>query len=510
MEDSAAALANETAEDLDCPDYSDESERAVAVFSFWCEGVALCVFAVLGLIGNTVSGLILSGKSMRNSFNLLLIALAVYDNTYLFCSVLESFRKRFGLDTDAHIILFPYFLYPLHMIAMTGSILMTVAIALERYVAVHYPINYSQAMNDVGALRGRMMKYLVPVVTLSILMNVTKFFEIELTFAEIGDGGGGNDTFSVSADNDSSLSGDGGENDTYSGEYEPRLKITDFRMDPIYSIYFNWFRFISIGVIPFALLVYFNLTIYTDIRQRRLRKLATVRQQQPQPSVANPNTVVGIQVEMTPMLAAAADQQNGAAKANDAEAVDDEEEEEEEEGEQNKAAAENKPIKVKVTKASAAAEVKPPPPPPIQKVQVTANDARRRIESNLAAIMMGYVLVFLVCHSPRLLLNIHELAIIREGVVQSWEGNNSPFSPLFNYEYLLNRLWQVFSLAQHSAFPCHLSRIDSSSTSVRLQLDSTVLPAGGTKNLMPALQLAICDCFLSWACLVPFYLPYFH
>ena len=46
---------------------------------------------------------------------------------------------------------------------------------------------------------------------------------------------------------------------------------------------------------------------------------------------------------------------------------------------------------------------------------VTANDAaRRRVESNLAAIMMGYVLVFLICHAPRLLLNIHELANIRE------------------------------------------------------------------------------------------------
>jgi hypothetical protein len=35
------------------------------------------------------------------------------------------------------------------------------------------------------------------------------------------------------------------------------------------------------------------------------------------------------------------------------------------------------------------------------------------MESNLAAIMMGYVLVFLICHLPRLLLNIHELATIR-------------------------------------------------------------------------------------------------
>ena len=31
----------------------------------------------------------------------------------------------------------------------------------------------------------------------------------------------------------------------------------------------------------------------------------------------------------------------------------------------------------------------------------------------LAFIMMGYVMVFLICHSPRLLLNIYELAAIR-------------------------------------------------------------------------------------------------
>ena len=37
---------------------------------------------------------------MRNSFNILLIALALFDNTYLVGSILESFRKRFQLYTD--------------------------------------------------------------------------------------------------------------------------------------------------------------------------------------------------------------------------------------------------------------------------------------------------------------------------------------------------------------------------------------------------------------------------
>ena len=37
-----------------------------------------------------------------------------------------------------------------------------------------------QAMNDSRELRRRLMKYLFPVVALSIAMNVTKFLEIEL------------------------------------------------------------------------------------------------------------------------------------------------------------------------------------------------------------------------------------------------------------------------------------------------------------------------------------------
>ena len=81
---------------------------------------------------------------MRNSFNLLLIALICMDSCFLIGSILESFRRGFVMATDVHTFLFPYFLYPCLSIAVTGSIFMTVAIAFERYWAVHYPIDYSQ------------------------------------------------------------------------------------------------------------------------------------------------------------------------------------------------------------------------------------------------------------------------------------------------------------------------------------------------------------------------------
>ena len=113
------------------------------------------------------------------------------------------------MATNAHIILFPYFLYPGQSLAMTGSIFIIVAIALERYVyffvhkcmkndvistgcmknkwhffsllcryiAVHNPIDYKQCLNDSNAMKKRVAKYLLPVIFGSILFNIPKFFE---------------------------------------------------------------------------------------------------------------------------------------------------------------------------------------------------------------------------------------------------------------------------------------------------------------------------------------------
>ena len=72
---------------------------------------------------------------MRNSFNLLLVALACFDNVYLLGGVLEAVHRSFGVESEAHVVLFPYLLYPVHAIGMTGSVLLTVAIALERWVS---------------------------------------------------------------------------------------------------------------------------------------------------------------------------------------------------------------------------------------------------------------------------------------------------------------------------------------------------------------------------------------
>ena len=48
---------------------------------------------------------------------------------------------------------------------------------LYRFAAVHFPINFSQCMNDPNLLKQRMLKYLLPVCLITLVVNINKFFE---------------------------------------------------------------------------------------------------------------------------------------------------------------------------------------------------------------------------------------------------------------------------------------------------------------------------------------------
>ena len=141
---------------------------------------------------------------------------------------------------------------------------MTVAIAWERYIAVHYPLDYNQAMNDSHAVRKRLLKYVGPVFALALLFNVPKFFEATVRWmpvapASSASGGAGNATAPSSP-----------LNVLY---YEPSLEVAALRTHPLYSAYNNWSRLLVLGILPFCLLVFFNTKIYNDIVERRRRRL---------------------------------------------------------------------------------------------------------------------------------------------------------------------------------------------------------------------------------------------
>eukprot|EP00093_Oithona_nana_P006238 06238.XXX_21480_19025_1 [CDS] Oithona nana genome sequencing. len=232
---------------LDCPIYTEDSKYWMEFINFWVGGVVQTLSIIFGFVGNLVFIFILTRKELRNSFNLLLVALAMFDLCFLIGAQLESIRVSFGCSTNVHIILFPYLLYPGKELAMTGSIFMIVAIALERYVAVHNPIDYKQATNDASAIRRRLAKYLLPVIFSSVLFNIPKFFEGSYGYHFELDENGFNKSIA-------------------------HIKVTDMRAHPIYSYYANWSQSLVQGFIPAVLLMYFNTKIYLDIRGRGRRK----------------------------------------------------------------------------------------------------------------------------------------------------------------------------------------------------------------------------------------------
>ena len=130
----------------ECPGLSDWEDQLIANLGYYVEGVLILITSIFGIAINLVSSIvILTRHEMRNCFNILLVALAGYDSWYLIGAVLESCRKYFpSLRSETAIHLFPYFLYPAHQTSIAGSIFMTVAIAFERYAAVHYPLDYNQ------------------------------------------------------------------------------------------------------------------------------------------------------------------------------------------------------------------------------------------------------------------------------------------------------------------------------------------------------------------------------
>ena len=106
-----------------------------------------------------------------------------------------------------------------------------------------------QAMNDESAQYRRAFKYAFPVVTLAITFNIPKFLEAGIRWCEPVTNGYCHDNL------------------TYSSELVPFVYPTELRKRPEYTIYYNnWARIFILGVIPTALLIFFNTKIYQDIR----------------------------------------------------------------------------------------------------------------------------------------------------------------------------------------------------------------------------------------------------
>ena len=114
------------------------------------------IVGMFGILGNSLSIRILSEKNMRNStFNILLIVLIIFDNTFILFAMLDYacvrgktiliisgqniahlslvFSWPISIDSSVYALVFPKVLYPLNNIIICCSIGLTLAISIERY-----------------------------------------------------------------------------------------------------------------------------------------------------------------------------------------------------------------------------------------------------------------------------------------------------------------------------------------------------------------------------------------
>jgi len=170
------------------------------------------------------------------------------------------------------VVAVPHLIYPATHAAFTASILLTVALALERHSAIYKPIEYSmvrdnaiiinnqrpfnlihnkirldltckitkkkhpkrlflphsQATNHPSGPGRRLTRYLLPVLVLSLLFNATKFLEGKIVWPQ--DEEGKFISWSQLVTNICLFLG------------EAKLGVTDLRIHPLYSAYANWSR----------------------------------------------------------------------------------------------------------------------------------------------------------------------------------------------------------------------------------------------------------------------------
>ena len=146
-------------------------------FRFWIEGVLLTTVGTIGLIGNTVSIIVLSQSRMKNSFNQLLIVLAAFDSTFIILILVKAIFMVFKWsDPNAKTLflyLFPYLIYPLRSISYNASIFTTIALSYERHKALCNPIQHRQARAKYSVKR-RTLFYVIPILLIAITLNITR------------------------------------------------------------------------------------------------------------------------------------------------------------------------------------------------------------------------------------------------------------------------------------------------------------------------------------------------
>ena len=154
----------------------------------------------------------------------------------------------------------PKFLYPFGMIAQTGSAYLTLAVTVERYVAVCQPLKARYLCTY-----GRAKIYVAVIVLFAALYNVPRFFEV---------------TYGTFFDQ--------GTNETCDYPLPSELRSNGAYI----NVYINTMYLVFMYVVPFTSLAVFNLLIYREVKRANKERARLTRLQQKEIGLATMLMVV--------------------------------------------------------------------------------------------------------------------------------------------------------------------------------------------------------------------------
>ena len=244
---------------ISCDAHTDMSEYKwlfYYVYVWWVEGIGSVFSGVIGILFNIITICVLLGTELSASFfNWLLVCLSLFDAMFLLSGILEAFRSHIG-STNFHNLVFVEFLYPFRGAVMCCSIYTTVMLALERYNALVNPVSHQGAGSKPVSRKKqmllhhfhqhwcRLLKYIGPIVVLSIAFYIPKRLELKLrkenkTCTDVSDCG-----------------------------MEYLIELTELRSNNHYNLwYLNVATLLITAAIPLVMLTYLNVNVYLKFKE---------------------------------------------------------------------------------------------------------------------------------------------------------------------------------------------------------------------------------------------------
>ena len=218
---------------------------------YYLNGVVTICVILLGLVGNFLTVVVLTRKTMRSSTNCFLTGLALWDMMVLVCTLLlmtlSHFSSSYRETVQPYIVVY---IYPLALVAQTSTVWITVSFTVERYIAVCHPL---KAARMCSINRARIV--IISVSVVSFLYNMTRWFEYEIVHLA-------------------------SKNSTVMTTVFYEFNKTEFGNNLLYNkIYYSYFYPFIMFVIPLSSLAIFNTCLIHAVKKsQKQQKDMNVRQ----------------------------------------------------------------------------------------------------------------------------------------------------------------------------------------------------------------------------------------